>query len=92
MITIEMNIQEFINEIEMIIKEFIKEENLIEQSSQVSVYLEQQMREIEKHPLVGEVRMKSFIGAVELIKRRWKCLRTQVLLEQFAEITVLKMV
>ena len=46
----------------------IKEENLIEQSRNVSVYLEQQMREIEKHPLVGEVRMKSFIGAVELVK------------------------
>ena len=46
----------------------INEENLIEQSRNVSVYLEQQMREIEKHPLVGEVRMKSFIGAVELVK------------------------
>ena len=50
----------------------IKEENLIEQSSQVSIYLEQQMREIEKHPLVGEVRMKSFIGAVELVKDKEK--------------------
>ena len=49
-------------------EKIIKEENLIEQSRNVSVYLEQQMREIEKHPLVGEVRMKSFIGAVELVK------------------------
>ena len=30
------------------------------------------MREIEKHPLVGEVRMKSFIGAVELVKDKEK--------------------
>ena len=63
----------------------IKEENLIEQSRNVSVYLEQQMREIEKHPLVGEVRMKSFIGAVELVKDKEtkKCLKTLAQLERF---------
>ena len=30
------------------------------------------MKEIADHPLVGEVRMKSFIGAVELVKDKDK--------------------
>ena len=37
----------------------IKEENLIENSSKISVYLENRMQEVSEHPLVGEVRMKS---------------------------------
>jgi putrescine aminotransferase len=46
----------------------IKEENLIEHSSKTSVYLKERMHEISEHPLVGEVRMKSLIGAVELVE------------------------
>jgi putrescine aminotransferase len=46
----------------------IKEENLIENSSKISVYLENRMQEVSEHPLVGEVRMKSLIGAVELVE------------------------
>ena len=36
------------------------------------MYLEERMKEISEHPLVGEVRMKSFIGAVELVKDKEK--------------------
>ena len=50
----------------------IREENLIENSRKTSVYLEERMKEIADHPLVGEVRMKSFIGAVELVKDKDK--------------------
>ena len=50
----------------------IREENLIENSRKTSVYLEERMKEISEHPLVGEVRMKSFIGAVELVKDKEK--------------------
>ena len=50
----------------------IREENLIENSRNTSVYLEERMKEIADHPLVGEVRMKSFIGAVELVKDKDK--------------------
>ena len=50
----------------------IKEENLIEQSSATSVYLKKRMDEIANHPLVGETRMKSFIGCVELAKDKEK--------------------
>jgi putrescine aminotransferase len=50
----------------------IREENLIENSSKTSVYLEKRMKEIAEHSLVGEVRMKSFIGAVELVKNKEK--------------------
>ena len=50
----------------------IREENLIENSRKTSVYLKERMNEIAEHPLVGEVRMKSFIGAVELVKDKDK--------------------
>ena len=50
----------------------IREENLIENSRNTSVYLEERMKEISEHPLVGEVRMKRFIGAVELVKDKEK--------------------
>ena len=50
----------------------IKEENLIENSKNTSVYLSEKMREISAHPLVGEVRMKSYIGCVELVKDKEK--------------------
>ena len=46
----------------------IKEENLIEHSAKTSIYLNERMQEIAEHPLVGEVRMKSLIGAVELVE------------------------
>ena len=46
----------------------IKEENLIEHSAKTSIYLNERMLEIAEHPLVGEVRMKSLIGAVELVE------------------------
>ena len=39
----------------------IKEESLIEKSRDTSIYLQERMKEISEHPLVGEVRMKSFI-------------------------------
>jgi len=50
----------------------IREENLIENSKNTSVYLNEKMREIADHPLVGEVRMKSYIGCVELVKDKEK--------------------
>ena len=50
----------------------IKEENLIDRSRNTSVYLRERMQEISNHPLVGEVRMKSFIGCVELVKDKEK--------------------
>ena len=50
----------------------IREENLVENSRKTSVYLKERMNEIADHPLVGEVRMKSFIGAVELVKDKDK--------------------
>ena len=50
----------------------IREENLIENSKNTSVYLTEKMKEIADHPLVGEVRMKSYIGCVELVKDKEK--------------------
>ena len=50
----------------------IREENLIENSKNTSVYLSEKMKEIADHPLVGEVRMKSYIGCVELVKDKEK--------------------
>ena len=50
----------------------IREENLIENSKNTSVYLNEKMKEIADHPLVGEVRMKSYIGCVELVKDKEK--------------------
>ena len=50
----------------------IREENLIENSKNTSVYLNEKMKDIADHPLVGEVRMKSYIGCVELVKDKEK--------------------
>jgi putrescine aminotransferase len=50
----------------------IKEESLIEKSRDTSIYLQERMKEISDHPLVGEVRMKSFIGCVEMVKDKEK--------------------
>ena len=50
----------------------IREENLIENSKNTAVYLNEKMKEIADHPLVGEVRMKRYIGCVELVKDKEK--------------------
>jgi len=47
----------------------LKEEKLVERvHSETGPYLETRLRELLDHPLVGEIRLKGFIGAIELVK------------------------
>jgi putrescine aminotransferase len=47
----------------------LKEEKLIERvHNETGPYLEKRLKELLDHPLVGEVRLKGFIGAIELVK------------------------
>jgi len=47
----------------------LKEEKLVERvNGETGPYLEKRLKELLDHPLVGEVRLKGFIGAIELVK------------------------
>ena len=47
----------------------LKEEILVERvHGETGPYLEKRLEELLDHPLVGEVRLKGFIGAIELVK------------------------
>ncbi|HEX4570111.1 MAG TPA: aminotransferase class III-fold pyridoxal phosphate-dependent enzyme, partial [Dongiaceae bacterium] len=47
----------------------LKEEKLVERvHGETGPYLEKRLEELLDHPLVGEVRLKGFIGAIELVK------------------------
>jgi putrescine---pyruvate transaminase len=47
----------------------LKEEKLVERvHGETGPYLEARLEELLDHPLVGEVRLKGFIGAIELVK------------------------
>ncbi|MBX7147342.1 MAG: aminotransferase class III-fold pyridoxal phosphate-dependent enzyme, partial [Alphaproteobacteria bacterium] len=51
----------------------LKKENLIMKVKQeTSPYLWQRLQELKTHPLVGEVRLKGFMGAIELVKDKNK--------------------
>jgi putrescine---pyruvate transaminase len=47
----------------------LREEKLVERvRGETGPYLEKRLRELLDHPLVGEVRLKGFIGAIELVR------------------------
>ncbi|HKF61867.1 MAG TPA: aspartate aminotransferase family protein [Dongiaceae bacterium] len=47
----------------------LKEDRLVERvHGETGPYLEKRLEELLDHPLVGEVRLKGFIGAIELVK------------------------
>jgi putrescine---pyruvate transaminase len=49
----------------------LKEEKLVERvHSETGPYLESRLKELLDHPLVGEVRLKGFMGAIELVKNK----------------------
>jgi putrescine aminotransferase len=47
----------------------LKQEKLVERvGHETGPYLEARLKELLDHPLVGEVRLKGFMGAIELVK------------------------
>jgi putrescine aminotransferase len=47
----------------------LREEKLVERvHGETGPYLEKRLQELLDHPLVGEVRLKGFVGAIELVK------------------------
>lgn len=48
----------------------IEEEHLVENADEVGAYLQSQLRQLEIHPLVGEVRGVGLLGAIELVQRK----------------------
>jgi putrescine aminotransferase len=49
----------------------LRDEKLVERvHGETGPYLEKRLQELLDHPLVGEVRLKGFIGAIELVKDR----------------------
>jgi putrescine---pyruvate transaminase len=51
----------------------LKEEKIVERvRNETGPYLETRLKELLDHPLVGEVRLKGFMGAIELVKDKAK--------------------
>jgi putrescine aminotransferase len=51
----------------------LKQEKIVERvRSETGPYLETRLQELLDHPLVGEVRLKGFMGAIELVKDKAK--------------------
>ncbi len=46
----------------------MQDEKLIEHAAEVSKYVEEKIGALRDHPIVGEVRVKGLIGAIELVK------------------------
>ena len=50
--------------------EIFERDRLFEHAAKMGAYLQQQLRQFASHPLVGEVRGKGLIGAVEMVKNK----------------------
>lgn len=50
--------------------EIIEKENLVQHSAELGVYLEKRLKELYKYPIVGDVRGKGTLWAVELVADR----------------------
>ena len=50
--------------------EIYRREQLFEHAAQVGAYMQSRLRHYEKHPLVGEVRGKGLIAAIELVANK----------------------
>ena len=50
--------------------EIYQRENLFEHAAKVGEYMQSRLRDFEDHPLVGEVRGKGLIAAVELVANK----------------------
>lgn len=50
--------------------EIYERENIFLQAAQVGEYFQQRLRELEPHPLVGEVRGKGLLAAIELVANK----------------------
>ena len=50
--------------------EIYQRDNLFEHAAQVGAYMQSRLRQYENHPLVGEVRGKGLIAAVELVANK----------------------
>jgi putrescine aminotransferase len=48
----------------------IEEEKLIERVRSLTPYVERKLATLTDHPIVGEVRLKGFIGAIELVRNK----------------------
>ncbi len=46
----------------------LQEENFLEHVAEISPYVEEKIGRLREHPIVGEVRVKGLIGAIELVK------------------------
>lgn len=50
--------------------EIFERENLFAHAAQVGSYMQERLRQFQSHPLVGEVRGKGLIGAVEMVRNK----------------------
>lgn len=50
--------------------EIYKRDNLFDHASKMGVYLQQRLEEFNSHPLVGEVRGRGLLGAIELVANK----------------------
>ena len=50
--------------------EVYERDNIFERAASVGEYLQRRLREFEQHPLVGEVRGKGLLAAVELVANK----------------------
>ncbi|ARN73828.1 aminotransferase [Oceanicoccus sagamiensis] len=50
--------------------EIYERDNIFERAAQVGEYFQNRLRELEQHPLVGEVRGKGLLAAVELVANK----------------------
>jgi putrescine aminotransferase len=48
----------------------IEDEKLVENADRVGTYLQERLKELETHPLVGEVRGVGLLGAIELVENK----------------------
>ena len=46
----------------------LQDEKLVEHAAQIAPYVEEKLGSLRDHPIVGEVRVKGLIGAIELVK------------------------
>lgn len=46
----------------------IQDEKIVEHAAEIAPYVEEKIGSLREHPIVGEVRVKGLIGAIELVK------------------------
>lgn len=60
----------------------MQDEKLIEHAAEISNYVEEKIGALRDHPIVGEVRVKGLIGAIELVKDK----KTRARFDEFGRV------